>query len=304
MVINVSWLCLSEINISGFIINNKIGENTLKNKIVLITGATSGIGKETALGLAKLGATIVFTTRDNLKGEKTKKELITTTNNKNIHMLKCDLASFESIRNCCKEFKSKYDKLHVLINNAGVWDFKRRESKDGIENIFATNYLAPFLMTNLLLDILKKSSPSHIINVTSGMHYGTINFDDIEFKQKFSGAKAYRQSKLGLILFTRFLAKKLEGTGVTVNCVHPGMNKTDLGRDAGGFSQMIFKLMGKDPEIGAETSIFLTSSPDVENITGEYFAKKKIKRSSKESYDMDLAKKLWDVSEKYLKNDL
>ena len=276
----------------------------MKNKIVLITGATSGIGKETALGLAKLGATIVFTTRDNLKGEKTKKELIATTSNKNIHMLKCDLASFESIRNCCKEFKSKYDKLHVLINNAGVWDFKRRESKDGIENIFATNYLAPFLMTNLLLDILKKSSPSHIINVTSGMHYGTINFDDIEFKQKFSGAKAYRQSKLGLILFTRFLAKKLEGTGVTVNCVHPGMNKTDLGRDAGGFSQMIFKLMGKNPEIGAETSIYLASSPDVENITGEYFAKEKIKRSSKESYDMDLAKKLWDVSENYLKNDL
>jgi len=281
-----------------------MGENSLKNKIVLITGATSGIGKETALGLAKLGATIVFTTRDNLKGEKTKKELITTTNNKNIHMLKCDLASFESIRNCCKEFKSKYDKLHVLTNNAGVWDFKRRESKDGIENIFATNYLAPFFMTNLLLDILKKSSPSRIINVTSGMHYGTINFDDIEFKQKFSGAKAYRQSKLGLILFTRLLAKKLEGTGVTVNCVHPGMNKTNLGRDAGGFSQMIFKLMGKDPEIGAETSTYLTSSPDVENITGEYFAKKKIKRSSKESYDMDLAKKLWDVSEKYLKNDL
>jgi len=278
-------------------------ENTLQNKIVLITGATSGIGKETALGLAKLGATIVFTTRDNLKGGKIKKELITR-NNKNIHMLKCDLASFESIRNCCKEFKSKYDNLHVLINNAGVWNFKRKESKDGIENTFATNYLAPFLMTNLLCDILKKSSPSRIINLTSGMHYGTINFEDIEFKQKFSGAKAYRQSKLGLILFTRLLAKKLEGTGVTVNCVHPGMIKTDLGRDAGGFSQIIFKLMGKDPKLGAETSIFLTNSPDVENITGEYFLKKKIKRSSKESYDIDLAKKLWNVSEKYLKNDL
>lgn len=294
-------MCLSEINISVLIIKNIPEENILQNKIILITGATSGIGKETALGLAKMGATVVFTTRDALKGEKTKEELILTSNNNNIHMLKCDLASFESIRNCCQEFKLKYDKLHVLINNAAVWDFKRRESKDGIENIFATNYLAPFLMTNLLLDVLKKSSPSRIINVTSGMHYGTINFKDIEFKQNFSGAKAYRQSKLGLILFTRLLAIKLKGTDVTVNVVHPGMNKTDLGRDAGGFSRMIFKMMGGDPRIGAETSIYLASSTDVENITGEYWAKKEIKKSSKESYNMDLAKKLWDVSEKYLK---
>lgn len=273
----------------------------MKNKIILITGATSGIGKETALGLAKLGAIIVFTTRDTIKGEKTKKELIARTNNKNIQMLTCDLASIESIKNCCNEFKSKFDKLHVLINNAGIWDFKRKESKDGIENIFAVNFLAPFLMTNLLLDVLKNGKPSRIINVTSGMHYGTINFDDIEFKHKFSGAKAYRQSKLGLILFTRFLAKKLEGTGVTVNVVQPGMNKTDLGRDAGGFSKMIFKMMGKDPSIGAETSIYLASSPDVENITGEYWVKKEIKKSSKESYNMDLAEKLWDVGKKYLK---
>ena len=273
----------------------------MKNKIILITGATSGIGKETALGLANLGAIIVFTTRDVIKGEKTKKELIAKTNNKNIHMLTCDLASFESIKNCCNEFKSKFDKLHVLINNAGVWDFKRKESKDGIENIFAVNYLAPFLMTELLLDLLIKSKPSRIINVTSGMHYGTINFNDIEFKQKFSGAKAYRQSKLALILYTRLLAKKLKGKGVTVNAAHPGMNKTDLGRDAGGFSKMIFKMMGKDPSIGAETSIFLASSPDIENITGEYWAKKEIKKSSKESYNMDLAEKLWDVSKKYLK---
>jgi NAD(P)-dependent dehydrogenase (short-subunit alcohol dehydrogenase family) len=278
-----------------------VGENTLKNKIVLITGATSGLGKETALGLAKLGATIVFTARERLKGEKIRDELITVSGNEHIDVLHCDLASFKSIRSCCKEFTSKYEGLHVLINNAAVWDFKRKESKDGIENIFATNFLAPFLMTRLLLDVLKKSSPSRIINVTSGMHYGTINFDDIEYKLGFSGAKAYRQSKLGLILFTRLLAEKLEGSGVTVNVVHPGMNKTNLGRDAGGFSRIIFKLMGKDPSVGAETSIYLASSPDVENITGEYFAKKQIKRSSKASYDMDLAQRLWDVGKEYVK---
>ena len=147
----------------------------MEGKIVLITGATSGIGKETAIGLADLGATIIFTTRNVKKGEQTRDEIIHTTNNKHVHMLTCDLGSFKSIRKCCKDFQERYDHLHVLISNAGVWDHNRRVSKDGVENIFAVNYLAPFLMTNLLLDILKKSKPSRIINVTSGLHYGTIN---------------------------------------------------------------------------------------------------------------------------------
>lgn len=272
----------------------------LKGKVVLITGATSGIGKETASELARMGATIVFTTRDDEKGRTTKNDLIQTTGNENIHVIFCDLASFDSIYTCCDEYKSKFERLDVLINNAATWDYTRRLSKDGIENIFATNYLAPFLMTHLLLDLLKKSSPSRIINLTSGLHSGTINFEDIEFKRKFSGFKAYRHSKLGVILFTRLLAKKLEGTQVTVNCVHPGMNKTNLGRDAGRISRAIFKMMGKDPKIGAQTSIYLASSPDVETVTGEYFYKKMKKESSKESYDMDMAKRLWDVSVKYV----
>jgi NAD(P)-dependent dehydrogenase (short-subunit alcohol dehydrogenase family) len=273
----------------------------LNGKIVVITGATSGLGKETAIGLAKLGATIVMTTRNDNSGKETKNKIIQMTDNKNLDMFNCDLASFESIRNFYKEFKTKYDKLHVLINNAGTWDFKRRESKDGIENIFATNYLAPFLMTNLLLDVIQKSKSSRIINLTSGLHYGTISFDDIEFKYNFSGVKAYSQSKLAIILFTRLLAKKLEGKGVTVNCVNPGMSKTNLGRDAGIFSRSMFKILGKDPKKGAETSIYLASSKEVENITGEYFVKKKIKKLSKESYDMEVAKKLWDISTKYVK---
>ena len=272
----------------------------LKNKIVLITGATSGIGKETAKGLAALGATIVITTRNQNKGITTKNEIIQATNNKNVDVIDCDLASFESIRNCCNEFKTKYQAIHVLINNAGVWDFKRRISKDGIENIFQTNYLAPFLMTNLLIDLLKKSSPSRIINLTSGITSGSIHFEDLEFNQNFSGMKAYGQSKLAIILFTRLLAEKLKGTGVTVNCVQPGMSRTNLGRDAGTFSKIGFKLLGKDPKKGAETSIYLASSKEVENITGEYFVKEKVKQSSKESYDMDLAKKLWEISKKYV----
>jgi NAD(P)-dependent dehydrogenase (short-subunit alcohol dehydrogenase family) len=272
----------------------------LKAKIVLITGGTSGIGKETAKELASLGATLVLTTRDNKRGETTKKELIEASGNRDIHIIFCDLASFDSIWKFCDEFKSKFERLDVLINNAATWDYSRRLSKDGIENIFATNYLAPFLMTHLLLDLLKKSRPSRIINLTSGLHSGTINFDDIEFKKKFSGFKAYRQSKLGMILFTRLLAKNLEGTGITVNSVHPGMTKTNLGRDAGRISRAIFKLISKDPKIGAQTSVYLASSPEVEGITGEYWYKKMKDRSSKESYDMDLAQRLWDVSVKYV----
>jgi len=272
----------------------------LKNKIILITGATSGIGRETAKGLAKSGATIVFTTRDDSKGKKTKKMLIKSTQNKNIDVLKCDLASFESIRDCCKEFKLKYDCLHVLINNAAILDFKRRVSKDGVENMFATNYLGPFLMTNLLLNVLKKSNPSRIINVTSGLHKGTINFDDIEFKQNFSGYKVYSQSKLGLILFTRFLAKKLKGTDVTVNCVNPGGTKTRILRNADVFSRMVLKFKAKHPSKGAEALIYLANSLDLENITGEYFLEKNIKKPSDESYDMALAKKLWNISKQYV----
>ncbi len=272
----------------------------MKDKIILITGATSGIGTETARGLASLGATIVFTTRDELRGRQTRDELIKATNNSNIEMAVCDLASFDSIRACCAELKQKYDRLDVLINNAAIWDHTRRESQDGIENIFATNHLAPFLMTSLLLDILKKSRPSRIINLTSGLHYGTINFDDIEFKTGFKGLKAYKQSKLAVILFTRLLAIKLRDTGITVNCVHPGMNNTNLARDAGTVSRTIFKLISKSPKKGAETSIYLASSLEVHNITGEYFAKSRISRSSKESYDMKLAERLWELSEEYV----
>jgi NAD(P)-dependent dehydrogenase (short-subunit alcohol dehydrogenase family) len=210
------------------------------------------------------------------------------------------LASFASIRECCTEFLKKYDALHVLINNAGIVEYHRRESKDGVENTFTTNYLAPFLMTNLLLDVLKKSAPARIINLTSGLHSGTIRFDDLEFKQDFSGMKVYGHSKLAIILFTRLLAAQLKGTGITVNCVNPGMSATNLGRDAGWFSAGFFKLFGKEPSIAAQTSIYLASSSDVVTISGEYFEKKTVKQINKETYDMEVAKKLWDISKKYV----
>jgi NAD(P)-dependent dehydrogenase (short-subunit alcohol dehydrogenase family) len=275
----------------------------LKDKVVLITGATSGIGKQTAVGLATLGATVVFTARDMDRGGTTKDEIVRESKNDRVSFIYCDLASFDSIRSCCREFENKYQRLDVLINNAGTWNFKRVESRDGIENTFAVNYLAPFLMTNLLLDVLKRSAPSRIINVASAFHGGTVNFDDVEFKRSFSALKAYRQSKLALILFTRLLAEKLKDTGVTVNCVHPGRVATNLSRDGNVFYRTFSRLFARDPKKGAETSIYLASSPEIEKITGEYFADKKIKRSSAESHDMEMAKKLWDLSVRYVHLD-
>lgn len=272
----------------------------MKDRRVLITGVTSGIGKETAIGLAKLGASLTFTTRDLEMGKRVKDEISAASANTDIEFLYCDLASFESIRECCTEFKANHDRLHVLVNNAGLWNRRRRLSKDGIENMFAVNYLAPFLMTDLLLDTLKRSAPSRIINLTSGLHSGTINFDDVESEKKFTGFKVYRQSKLAVILYTRLLAKKLEGTGVTVNCIGPGMVATNLARDAGLLMRGMFRLLGKKPEKGAETPVFLASSPEVVSVTGEYFAKKAVKRSSEESYDLELAERLWKVSEEYV----
>jgi NAD(P)-dependent dehydrogenase (short-subunit alcohol dehydrogenase family) len=247
-----------------------------------------------------MGATIIFTSRNAQKGESARNDIEKASSNPAICVMPCDLSSLESIRTFCNEFRAHNPALHVLINNAGVWDFTRRESRDGIENIFAVNFLAPFLMTNLLLDLLKKSSPARIINVTSGLHHGVINFDDVESKRKFSGMNAYRQSKLGIILFTRLLAKKLKDTGVTVNAAHPGMVSTDLGRDAGFFSRSFFKLFGRTPDKGAATSIYLASSPDVADVTGGYYADCRPAKSSEHSHDLASAEKLWIIAAQYV----
>jgi len=277
-----------------------MNDNHMKGKIIFITGATSGIGKETAKGLAKLGANVVFTTRDIKKGEQVKDEIIRKTNNNHINILFCDLASFESIRTCYMKFFNQYNSLDILINNAGVLNFKRTLTKDGVESNFAINYLAPFLITNLFLPLLRKSTQSRIINVTSGLQSGSINFDDIEYKHNFSGWDAYRQSKLALILFTRYLANQLKETSITVNCVHPGMTNTNLVRNAGWLKRVYFKLKGNNPSRSAEALIYLASSLDLIGITGEYFFRKEIKKSSTESYDMNVAKQLWVLSKNYV----
>lgn len=274
-----------------------------EQKIILITGGTAGIGKETVKKLASIGAAVVFSTRDKEKGEEVKREIIKETNNNNVDYLVCDLASLSSVRACAKEFEERWTRLDVLINNAGVLSQERQESKDGIELNLAVNFLTPFLLTNLLLPLLKRSAPARIINVSSSMHTeGEINFDDLQSKETFDKYKAYAQSKLALLLFTKKLAKELEGSGVTVNALHPGIVGTEMTmqnvRAMNPVTSFIFKRTLITPVQGAETSIYLATSPDVAQVSGEYFDKKKITSSSPIASDEELATKLWDVSAK------
>ncbi len=210
--------------------NEKVSDKTtMKDKVVLVTGANSGIGRAASLALAKMGATVVMVARNKERGEAARSEIIRESQNSSVDLLLADLSSLESVRQLATEFQKKYAKLHVLINNAGLFNQRRHVTMDGYEDTFATNYLAPFLLTNLQLDLLKASAPSRIINVSSVGHYnGHINFDDLNLEKEYGGWKAYGQSKLALVLFTHELAKKLQGTSVTVNAVHPGTVATNI----------------------------------------------------------------------------
>jgi NAD(P)-dependent dehydrogenase (short-subunit alcohol dehydrogenase family) len=277
-------------------------KTTMRDKVVLVTGANSGIGRAASLALAKMGATVVMVARNKERGEAARSEIIRESQNSSVDLLLADLSSLESVRQLATEFQRKYSKLHVLINNAGLFNQRRHVTMDGYEDTFATNYLAPFLLTNLQLDVLKASAPSRIINVSSVGHYnGHINFDDLNLEKDYGGWKAYGQSKLALVLFTHELAKKLQGTGVTVNAVHPGTVATNIwNRPLGpvGFIMALPKLFMTTPKQGAETIVYLASSPDAKDLNGEYLEKLKVKKSSDESYNEEIAQRLWDVSAK------
>jgi NAD(P)-dependent dehydrogenase (short-subunit alcohol dehydrogenase family) len=277
----------------------------MDGKVCMITGANSGIGLSTAKGLAKLGATLILVCRNKEKGDKALREIQYETQNDKIDLLLADLSSQKSVRDLVSSFKTKYDKLDVLINNAGTYCTKRTFTEDGIETTFAVNHLAYFLLSNLLLDDLKASSSSRIIIVSSGLErQGKINFDDLQCeKGYFFGYRAYSQSKLANILFTYELAHRLAGTRITVNCLHPGFVKTNLIRTRRLITFLSSPLQ-ITPEKGAETSIYLASSAEVEGITGKYFANKKETKSSKGSYDESISKRLWEVSAELTKLEL
>jgi len=269
----------------------------LEDRVFLVTGANSGIGKATALGLARLGGTVVMACRSATRGEAARQDVVRDSGNSSVYLEIVDLASEESTRSFAEEFQRKYPRLDVLINNAGVYTAHREVTPDGLERTFEVNYLSGFLLTHLLLDLLKKSAPSRIVNVSSSAHSGgTIHFDDLQGEQRYGGFGAYGQSKLAQVLFTRELARRLDGTRVTVNACHPGVIRTNLGM--GGTSAVVrfVRLFFKGPEKGAQTPIYLAVSPEVERVTGQYFANKHVREPSRAAQDPDVARRLFDVS--------
>lgn len=277
----------------------------MQGRTVVVTGANSGIGKAIAIQLAKMGGTVVMACRDKEKGEVALTEVKKMGVNPAVHLLILDLASQESVREFVVEFESRFRRLDVLINNAGVVLAKREMSPDGIVKMFAVNYLSPFLLTNLLLPRLVASAPSRIVNITSALHFrGHLNFKDIQGKKRYKASNSYAQSKLAMVLFTYELARRLKVAGVTANCVNPGSVSSNLGRsDAGllGAVMLVASPFLASPEKGAETPVYLASAPELAYVTGKYFVDKKQQVSSHESYDQIEARELWDMSSKLTK---
>jgi NAD(P)-dependent dehydrogenase (short-subunit alcohol dehydrogenase family) len=277
----------------------------MEDRVCLVTGANSGIGYEIAMGLARRKATVIIICRNREKGEEARATFIAGSNNPRVELFCCDLSSQGQIRELAENLKKSYNNVHVLVNNAGGLNIRRMVTVDGIEYTFAVNYLAYFLLTNLLLDMLIRSTPSRVVNVTSHAHRdGKIWFDDLQQEKKYSGFVAYNQSKLAVVLFTYELARRLEGKGVTVNCAHPGIIATNIwnknpGRLGGMLNRLapLIKWMMHKPAKGAETPLYLAVSPEVEGVTGKYFMNKIATPSSPLSYDTKIAKRLWLVSE-------
>ena len=272
--------------------------DNMKGKVCIVTGANSGIGRATAVGLAKMGATLIMLCRDNACGEEALNDIISVSQNDSIELMMCDLASQQSIRQFAKNFKQKYENLHVLINNAGVNYNRRIITEDGLETTFAVNTLAPFLLTNLLLDTLQSSAPARVINVASKMQSKKIEFDNLQGEKHFSFMQSYGQSKAALITLTYEFARRFSDIGVTFNCLHPGGVNTKIAKNLKGISGAISRntmKFFKSPEEGAETSLYLATSPEVEKISGKFFENKKEIQSKDVTYDESIAKQLWNA---------
>jgi len=284
---------------------DKHDDKILNGKVCMVTGATSGIGLVAARAFAKMGAELFLVCRNSDKGERTVANIIEHTGNDKITLLLCDLSSLTEVRNVAQSFLSYDRPLHILLNNAGVVNLKREITADNHEKMFAVNHLAHFLLTNLLLDRIKASTPARIVNVASEAHWFCkgINFEDLTFNKKFRALKVYGHSKLANILFSKQLAKRVEGSGVTVNAIHPGGFgiSTALGSQNGRTGKIIMMLLKpflQSPGKGAITSIYACTSPDLDGVTGRYLKNCCEIQPKPWALDGTASQQLWEVSEK------
>ena len=274
----------------------------MQNKICLITGATSGIGQAAALALAQMGATVIVVGRSEERCQRAVARIQHETRNFHVNYLLADLSVQAQVRQLAEKFKARYQRLDVLVNDAGAIFLRRQVSAEGIEMNFALNHLAYFLLTNLLLDTIKASAPARVINVASNSHRGQhLDFDNLELKRGYNPMRAYGRSKLCNLYFTYELARRLEneGTGVTVNAMHPGFVATNMGANNGWLVRLFLPLIHRNsltPEQGASTAVYLASSPDVEGVTGKYFVREREVESDPVSYDESAASRLWEIS--------
>lgn len=274
-----------------------IGTTPLEDRVWIVTGANSGIGRATAEGLARLGGTVILACRDAARGEAAQREIVAAAHNPKVTLMPVDLASQASIQAFADEFTQDYRRLDGLVNNGGVFTYERKVTPDGLETQFAVNYLSGFLLSHLLLDTLIASAPSRIVNVSSSAHRGgTIDFDDLQGEKRYKSARAYSQSKLAQILFTTEFAKRLQETGVTVNACHPGVIKTNLGMEGSPAIFRFVRMFMSSPAKGAETPIYLTAAPAAATLTGQYFAKRAVKAPAKKAQDPAVARRLYEVS--------
>jgi len=275
--------------------------SALTGKTVLVTGGTGGIGLATAAGLAGLGARVGIVGRDAGRARAAAERIRTVAAGGDVDVFIADVSSQREVQRLAGQVLAAYPRLDVLVNNVGGYWATRHATEDGLERTFAVNHLAPFLLTHLLLDRLRSSAPARVVTVSSGAQaMGRIDFDDLQGERSYSGQRAYNQSKLANVLFTYELARRLEGSGVTANVLHPGVVRTAFGQeDSRGWMRLMLPVVRpfmKTPERGAETSIYLASSPEVEGVSGRYFANSKPKTSSRASYDTAAARRLWEVS--------
>jgi len=276
----------------------------MKDRVCVVTGATSGIGRAAASELARRGARVAVHGRSREKCERTVAEIKTESGSDRVEAFVADLNSQEQVRALAATLLERYPKIHVLLNNAGLLNASFSETVDGIETTLAVNHLAPFLLTNLLLDRLKESQPARIVNVSSEAHrFGKLDLGDLEFRRRnYRGLRVYGVSKLLNVLFTQELARRLEGAGVTANALHPGVVSTGLGNNNPpslvSRAMRLSKFLMRTPEKGAETSIFLSSSPDVEGETGKYWVDCREKRARDIGYNREVQRRLWETSEK------